>query len=331
MFKFELPVSYGGFEEKPLLTIRSFRKGFDEEVYVSIYNAAFGDYDDIRSMTLEEMEKVEKSPTFDVDGFFIAEWNGETAGMVHAYVDKFREERKGFIQSLGVLPKFRQKGIARKLVRKAIDSLKQRGMKTAEAWAQSDREGCEHLYESFGFRQARVISMMKRGLTNVPYNVGENREAKIRSMKMVDEEDIKLLNKLDNETFKEHFNFRPRTIEETKYTLFEMPWFAVQKWFFALLNQQPVGFCGVAIDDGLNKEKNLKWGLIADIGVLKSYRRTGIGACLMLHMMQTLKSLGMEDALLYVDDMNPTGAIKLYEKLGFKTATKNIIYQLPLA
>jgi ribosomal protein S18 acetylase RimI-like enzyme len=38
----------------------------------------------------------------------------------------------------------------------------------------------------------------------------------------------------------------------------------------------------------------------------------------------------MDDAVLYVDDMNPTGAIKLYEKLGFKAVTKNIVYQLPL-
>jgi len=38
----------------------------------------------------------------------------------------------------------------------------------------------------------------------------------------------------------------------------------------------------------------------------------------------------MEHALLYVDDMNPTNAIKLYEKLGFKIMTKNIVYQLPL-
>jgi mycothiol synthase len=325
-----LPISYGGFGEKALLKIRPFRKGFDEEAYVSIYNAAFRDYKDIRRMTLEEMKKMEKSPSFNADGLFIAEWNGETAGMVHAYVDKLREERKGFIQSLGVLPRFRRKGIARELLRKAIDSLKQRGMKTAEAWAQSDREGCVHLYESFGFSQARVTSMMKRSLTNIPYNIGENTEIKIRNMQMTDEEEIILLNTLDNETFKEHFNFRPRTIEETKYALFEMPWFQKQKWFFAILGNDPLGYAGIGVDDGLNKEKNLKWGWILDIGVLKSHRRKGIGACLMLHSMRSLLDNGMDDAVLYVDDMNPTGAIKLYEKLGFKAVTKNIVYQLPL-
>jgi hypothetical protein len=47
-----------------LLEIRPFRKGFDEELFVSIFNACFGDYDDIRAMTIEEMRKMEESPTF---------------------------------------------------------------------------------------------------------------------------------------------------------------------------------------------------------------------------------------------------------------------------
>ena len=314
-----------------MLKIRPFRKGFDEEVFVSIFNAAFGDYDDIRSMTLEEMKKLEESPSFTADGMFIAEWNGETAGMINAHIDKLRKEEKGFVQWLGILPKFRGKGIARKLVEKALENLKQRGMKLAETWAQTDREGCVHIFESFGFKVARLTSMMKRSLENISCNIEENKEATIRDMRIKDEEDIKLLNWLDNETFKEHFNFRPRTLEETKYSLFEVPWFKVQKWFFAVLENQPAGFAGLGIDEGLNTEKNMKWGWILDIGVLKAYRRKGIGTSLMLHLMQSLKATGMEDALLYVDDMNPTNAIKLYEKLGFEVMRKNIIYQLPLA
>jgi len=313
-----------------MLKIRPFKKGFDEEAYVSIYNAAFGDYEDIRSITVEEMKKMEKAPSFSQEGMFIAEWNGETAGMVSAYIDKLREEKKGFVQNLGILPKFRRKGIAAKLLETALESLKKRGMTVAETWAQTDRKGCMHLFEKFGFKQARITSIMIGNLDSIPDEKRKDKQLTIRNMQMREEKEIELLNKLDNESFKEHFNYRPRTIEETKYVLFEMPWFTVQKWFFAILNQQPVGYSGIAIDEGLNKEKNLKWGLIADIGVLKLYRRIGIGTRLMLHMMQELKDLGMKEAFLYVDDMNPTGAIKLYEKLGFKTLRKSILYQLPL-
>jgi mycothiol synthase len=313
-----------------LLKIKPFKKGLDEEAWVNVFNVAFGDYEDIRNMTVEEMKKLETSPTFDEVGMFIAEWNGKVAGTVTAQVDKLREEKKGFIQNLGVLPKFRTRGIATKLLETALQSLKERGMELADSWAQTDREGCMHLFEKFGFKRIRVMSIMIRKLDSLPDDSPENGQLTIKDMQMNEEKEIELLNKLDNEAFKEHFNFRQRTIEETKYSLFEMPWFSIQKWFFAILNNQPIGFSGIAIDEGLNKEKNLKWGMIADIGVLKPYRKRGVGTRLMFHMMQTLKNLGMEDAFLYVDDMNPTEAIKLYEKVGFETLRKSIIYQKSL-
>jgi len=313
-----------------LLKVRQFRKGFDEEVFVSIFNVTFGDYDDIRRMTLEEMRKMEESPGFSTDGMLIAEWNSETAGMVNAYVDKLREDKKGFIHWLGVLPKFRRKRIANKLVEKALESLRQRGMEIAEAAAQTDREACMHIFESFGFKQVRSIGLMKANLANIPRDIGENKRINLRDLRRDSVEDIRLQNRLENEAFSEHFNFRPRTIEETKYSLFEIPWFKTQKWFFAVLDGEAIGYAGIGIDEGLNNEKGLKWGWILDIGVLKPNRRRGVGSRLMIHGMQQLKSWGMEDALLYVDEMNPTNAIRLYKKLDFKTLRKNIIYQLKL-
>lgn len=64
-----------------------------------------------------------------------------------------------------------------------------------------------------------------------------------------------------------------------------------------------------------------------DIGVLKAYRRKGIGKRLMIEGMKLLKAKGIYEVMLGVDDQNPTKAIKLYEKLGFKAARKDIAYQ----
>jgi mycothiol synthase len=172
--------------------------------------------------------------------------------------------------------------------------------------------------------------MMKRSLNDLSADIGENKEIGIREMQLRDEDEIALLNRLDNEAFKEHFNYRPRTIEETKYMLLEMPWFQ-QNAYFAVIGNQPVGYVIIGIDEGLNKEKNVKYGWVLDIGVLKPDRRKGIGTSLMLQGMRILKDQSMESVLLYVDDMNETRAIKLYEKLGFKVLRKNLIYQLQLA
>ena len=313
-----------------MLRIRSYVKGTDDEAYVEIFNACFNDYDDIRRLSIEDLKKTQEAPNYSSEGLLIAELDGVAVGMVDAYLDPLREEPKGFIQSLGVLPRFRRRGIGKELVRRAIESLRARRMKTANAWAQTDREGCIHLYRSFGFREIRAFSMMKSDLASIPSELGEKKDVTIRNADLGSDGDIQLLNRLDNEAFREHFNFRLRTLDETRYMLFEMPWFKGQKWFFAEEAGNTVGFLGTGIDFGLNEEKNLRWGWILDIGVLKPERRQGVGARLMLHGMRVLKDAGMRNAMLYVDDMNPTGAIKLYEKVGFTVAKRNLTLELKL-
>jgi len=62
------------------------------------------------------------------------------------------------------------------------------------------------------------------------------------------------------------------------------------------------------------------------IGVLKPFRRRGIGTALMLQALKFLKSKVMEEAELGVDDSNPTKAMELYKKIGFKVIKKNLTY-----
>ncbi|MGC9346082.1 MAG: GNAT family N-acetyltransferase [Candidatus Bathyarchaeales archaeon] len=160
--------------------------------------------------------------------------------------------------------------------------------------------------------------------------MGENTQVTIKTLRKNIKENIKTLNWLDNECFKEHFNYRPATIEETRHFLLNNPYFKEQEWFFAVLNKENVGYIGVGIDEKYNIEKNVKAGVILDIGVLKPYRRKGIGTTLMLHGLKTLKAKDMTKAVLGVDNFNPTKAIKLYEKVGFKVVKKDLTYEKTL-
>lgn len=308
-----------------MLTIRTFIQGKDEEIWLKMVNAAYKEYDDFRPSTMEDMEKSEKSPNFDATGMFIAELNGEPVGCVNAYVDKKREEKKGFIRSLGVIPEFRRRGIGKTLVEKAIESLKERDMKSVETWTEQDRVACKSLFETMEFQLIRVFSHMRKELETIPSNIGEHNKVKMRVMQM-NMDDIKLLNWLENETFKEHFDFRPETIEETKYFVETRPWCDIAEYFFAYLDDKPVGHVGVGIDTKFIKYKGIKRGWIMTIGVLKPLRKQRIGTALMLYALKLLKSKGMKEAELGVDNSNPTKAIKLYEKVGFRVVKKDLTY-----
>jgi ribosomal protein S18 acetylase RimI-like enzyme len=170
--------------------------------------------------------------------------------------------------------------------------------------------------------------MMEMDLADAAQNIGESRQVVIRPLQKDRDEDIKLFTWLLNETFKEHFNFRPETVEEIRYFLFtDLYYKEMKEILFAELDGESVGYVGAGIDEKYNLEKNVRVGDIFTIGVLKKYRRKGIGARLILDACAAFKAKGMTKAALGVDDRNPTKAMGLYEKAGFKVKKKDIILE----
>jgi mycothiol synthase len=311
-----------------MLNIRRFVKGVDEPIWVEVLNASRKGREEWRAVTAEEMLLEEnEDPSFDPDGRFIAELDRKPVGVVHANVDKFREERKGSIR-LDVIPESQGRGIERQLVEIALRELKGRGMTTAQAVADSRQRDYVEVLKGLDFKQVRVGSIMEMDLANASQNIGENRQVSVRSLRKEREEEIRLATWLWNETFKEHFNFRPDTVEEWRYFLLSDLYYKEYKEIFlAVLDGETVGYIGVGIDEKYNLEKNIKSGNIFTIGVLKKHRRRGIGARLIIHGLEALEAKGMTKATLGVDDHNPTKAIRLYEKVGFKVKKKDLVFK----
>jgi len=311
-----------------MLHIRRFVQGVDEPAWVEIVNATRKDREDLRAVTAEELLLHEKeNPSFDVEGRFIAELDRNPVGAVHANVEKQREERKGFVRFY-VIPESRGKGIEHQLVETALRELRARGMTTAQAFADYRERDRIRVLEELEFKRVREFSMMEMDVADASQNIGENKQVAIRPLQKDRDEDVKLFTWLLNETFKEHFNFRPDTVEEVRYFLFsDLYYNEAKEIFFAELDGGSVGYIGAGIDEKYNLEKNVRAGDIFTIGVLKKYRRRGIGARLILQALEAFKAKGMTKATLGVDDRNPTKAIGLYEKAGFKVKKKDIILE----
>ena len=244
---------------------------------------------------------------------------------MNGFVDRFREEKMGFLRVLGILPEFRRRGVGRCLVERAVESLKERGMKSIKGWTREGRGACKSLLEGMGFTLTRVSNAMRADFKKIPYNIGEHEKLTMREMEM-SKDDMELVRWLNNETFQEHFNFRSYTSEEYAFWLTNKPWGCdILRVFIASLDE-PVGYVEAGIDSKFIEDKGIKRGWLLSIGVLKPNRRKGIGTALMQQAMEFLKSNGMTDVELGVDDANPTKAIELYKKLGFKIVYKELTY-----
>ncbi len=310
-----------------MLKLIRFVRGTDEADWLRVWNTVYGMRLDLAPMTLDEIAVMEKSPDFNSEGMFIAELDDQPVGIVHAYVDKFREEKKGFVKDFGVVPEFRGRGIEEKLAETALVELRNRGMKVAQSSAYSDQSDIVRLWERLGFKLVRRFSLMTKDLVGLQSHIGKNMEAVLRPLRRDSDEDLEMLNRLENECFKELFDWRPSPLERTIYLVREDPSCRVQEWFFAILDGKHVGYVGMGVDESYNRKKNAKCGWVLGIGVLRPYRRMGIGTQLMLHGMNQLKEKGMTVVMLGADDQNVTKAMRLYDNLGFKVARKELAYE----
>lgn len=210
-----------------MLKVRRVVLGIDEADWLKVWNVVYGVRWDLAPMTVEEMRIMEKSPDFDSEGRFIAELNDQPVGIVHAYVDRLREEKKGFVRNFGVVPEFRGQGIEIKLAETALEELKNRGMKVAQSSADSDQEDIVRLWESLRLKLVRRFSLMTRDLIEFQSDIEENMEVVLKPLRRDADEDLEMLNRLDNECFNEHFNWRRSPLERTVYFVREDPFFKI--------------------------------------------------------------------------------------------------------
>ncbi|QWK12615.1 MAG: GNAT family N-acetyltransferase [Aquificota bacterium] len=92
----------------------------------------------------------------DVAGIWVAEEEGKIVGFIASNGNWFsKREGKvvGAIHELVILPEYRNKGIGKALVQKAIEYFKSRGLDTAELWVGDKNTQALEFYKSLGFEE----------------------------------------------------------------------------------------------------------------------------------------------------------------------------------
>ncbi|RLG59523.1 ribosomal-protein-alanine N-acetyltransferase [Candidatus Geothermarchaeota archaeon] len=92
----------------------------------------------------------------DPNGFLVAEADNDVIGYVIANSRFFRKE-EGEIVSIAVKPKYRRKGIGKRLMLEAIRYLKSKGVKRVGLEVREGNKEAISFYELIGFKKAYVI------------------------------------------------------------------------------------------------------------------------------------------------------------------------------
>lgn len=313
------------------VSIRQYEPGRDDETWAGTYNRARAEVPEFVPLKVEELGRAQKTPWFKAEGEFIAELDGTAVGTVSAYLRDSRKLRVGFIDGPNVVPEARRRGVGSALMRKALESLRQRGATVAEDGAGDWNTPALAFLRKHGFEPSHTYSRMGRDLGPVPTGVGENREVVLQPFGESDEE-VTTWHRLIQAAFAEYHNFEVMSLAEFIYfARHQRDGGGLFERYFALVNGVPVGFLIIEIDRQENEKLGVRRGWVNDIGVLKEHRGRGIGTRLLLHTLERLQALGMEAAVLSVDDQNVTCARRVYERVGFRVVRCYTSFELALA
>jgi mycothiol synthase len=135
---------------------------------------------------------------------------------------------------------------------------------------------------------------------------------------------------LYNQSFVDHWDYHPMTIENREHWLTDPGYMADLDLVAVAPDGTFAALCSCEINAESNERDRRKEGLVDLLGTRRGHRRLGLGRAMLLEGLSRLKSAGMDTARIGVDATNPTGALGLYESVGFRKAITNVAYNKDL-
>lgn len=148
-------------------------------------------------------------------------------------------------------------------------------------------------------------------------------------LREVREADHRRIYDADVEAFRDHWEPRERS-DDDFVAMFAFPGLDTSTWRVAWEGDEVVGVVMNAEFPEENARTGEKLGWLNHVSVRRPWRGRGIAKALIASSMQLHRDRGLEYAALGVDAHNPTGALALYEGLGFRPHLKWITHRKPL-
>lgn len=259
-------------------------------------------------------------------------WTGDTL-VGYAHLDR-TDAVNGPSAEVVVDPAHRRSGIGRELVLQMTEPSSE-GLRL---WAHGELAPAAALAHALGFRHARVLWQMRRSLhSELPAFTWPLGVTVRTFLPGIDDEAWIALNA---RAFAGHPEQADWTLADLHRRMAE-PWFSAAGFLVAEAEGQMVGFHWTKVhgmhdghdhphahaDAGHGEHGHEPIGEVYVVGVDPAWQGRGLGRALTLAGLQHLRSLGLGQAMLYVEATNAT-AIALYESLGFSRWDTDVMYQL---
>jgi len=218
-----------------------------------------------------------------------------------------------------VAPDARDGAVARALLERAADHVRAQGGGTAVLWLLDPDAALDAAATDAGFRRERELLQQR-----VPLPVREEPRWPdgITVRTFVPGQDDTAWLEVNNRAFADHPEQGGWT-EETLGRRLDEPWFDPAGFLLALDAAGLAGFCWTKVHPATPDEP--EQGEIFVIGVDPDRQGIGLGRALVVGGLAHLAGRGIGTGMLFVDAAN-TGAVHLYEAIGFRTQRSDRSY-----
>jgi mycothiol synthase len=277
-------------------------------------------------------EEMESSPGCDPGAdIVLAEIDGRI--VAEAGVDRVIRDGVATYEIWGhVSPDVRRRGLGRALLRENLRRVDERGALEPEGQAFEPRGHAEEtelghiaLLEEAGFGPLRWFFLMRRPtLDDIP-------EAPLPpglELRPVTSDQHRAIFDAEDEAFRDHWQSRAVT-EEDFESLFKRVDLDTDLWVVAWDGNEVAGVVQNWTWADENRQLGVARGWLEHISVRRPWRRRGLGRAITAESLRRLRAAGMTEAMLGVDAESATGALGLYEGLGFAVHQRSTVYRRP--
>jgi ribosomal protein S18 acetylase RimI-like enzyme len=166
-------------------------------------------------------------------------------------------------------------------------------------------------WASHGYEFLRRYYTMRMTLSSAP-SIRHIEDLDIRAIDVTNPDLIALWHLAHQNSFSNHFGFAPRELEKWRELVLDSA-LDPKGVFLAFKNGEPVGFC--QCNDEYAEENK---GFVNLLGVTHENQGLGIGEALLQTGIAYCLTKGYDSVELNVDTGNESGALNLYEKVGFR-------------
>jgi len=185
--------------------------------------------------------------------------------------------------------------------------------------------GTERRLAAAGFERVRTFWRMSGDVPESPVAAPEVPGLVVRTVRCDDEADTRLVHRLKEDSFAEHWGKEPEAYEAFMSRWHGSAGFDPSLWFVAELDGEPA-----AVMLASRRMANEDALYIQSLGTLAPARGQGVASALLHHAYEVARREGYARVRLGVDSDNPTGAPGVYRRAGLETLFAMHAWHKPL-